>query len=275
MPALLVAAVHNGELSSSPAKESLRTVKDVAQELGWSSRLEEITAQPPLDDRRDATALTLQDERQRSAESAWDRYLGADSLGRRVKRKLGRIRFLIQLRVSPAFAKRVSRQQQIQSFVTSKHLQAAAELLAGEESFLLVLESDAVTNANSGIRLTRLLQHLNESDVTNVPVYVNLAGGRDLVDLAIPDSWWSEHDGIRSFTQPVSNTACAYLIDRSLAGMLLAYVEQHAAVRMLGIDWVMNGFFESASQVRCLHAEPPIFDHGSMRGVTPSWQTGL
>ena len=275
MPSLLIAAVHNGELTSSPAQESLETVRAAAREMGWSSRLEEITSQPPLVDHSESALLKAQDERQRSAEASWDQYLGVDAVGRRIKRRLGRLRFLLAVRRPGPFPGRVARQQQIQSFVTEKHLQAAAALLSTQETFLLVLESDAVTNPQSQVRLIRLLQHLSEPNVLSGPIYVNLAGGRELSTLGVPDEWWTEREGIRTFTRPVSNTACAYLIDRELARLLLEFVDQHPTSRMLGIDWLMNGCFQSAPHITCLHAEPPIFDHGSMRGLTRSWQADL
>jgi hypothetical protein len=155
--------------------------------------------------------------------------------------------------------------------VTAKHVYAWQEFVASPSSALVLLEADATLTPESISRVTKALTEA----ATDLPTYVNLAGGLDRSAIAIENLAAGDLNGMMVFGQPVTNTSCAYVVNRSLAVELLSFVTAAPEVANLGIDWLFNAFFidetYKGESIRCFHSEPPALLHGSLTGVTRSW----
>ncbi len=107
------------------------------------------------------------------------------------------------------------------------------------------------------------------------PTYVNLAGGLNVKDLKIKHLMHSAIPGFVLFSSPVTNTSCAYAMNREAVRRILSFLADSPRNAELGIDWLFNAFFLQAvaegASVTCLHADPPALIHGSLAGVTRSW----
>lgn len=82
---------------------------------------------------------------------------------------------------------------------------------------------------------------------------------------------------ILTLSKPVTNKACAYIINRPLVELLLDAVSDPAneAVRSLAIDWLTNALFMQigglGSQITCQLFDPPLLIQGSMLSTYESW----
>jgi hypothetical protein len=273
MPEIFLAIVHNGELPDSPAQESLRVVLSVAQAMQFKIATHEYVEQGELSDKVDRRALLNLDRRQRDVERRWRISLHQRELLRNIAATVGRFTFWVRVHLSPRFAQNAWRAVQIQSFVTKKHLAALQDFAATEAATFVCLESDVVTLADSKPRFESFLKEFCVGVDVSEAQYWNLAGGRDLRDLGVGHLARRTSNGFTEYDPPVSNTAAQYACNQVFAGQLLAFVNSQPQVCDFGIDWVMNAFFMSGSPLLCLHADPPIFGHGSMLGVTRSWNS--
>ena len=82
---------------------------------------------------------------------------------------------------------------------------------------------------------------------------------------------------VLTFYKPVTNTSCAYIINRPLVDLLLdaASEPSNEQWRQLAIDWFINSLFIHISgqgeDIRCTHFDPPLLIHGSISGTFKSW----
>jgi hypothetical protein len=277
MPEIFLAVVHNGELPDSPSQQSLNVVRDVAQDMQFGVKIREYVEQPELSPAVDRTTLLHLDSQQRSMERRWRVYLGQGSMARDIAAAIGRAVYGVRLHLSNRFAQNAWRAAQIQSFVTKKHLAALRDFASSGADTFVCLESDVVTLDDSEVRFSGFLQDFRggptTESTTGVAQYWNLAGGRDFRQLGVVHFRRRTADGFSEFDPAVSNTAAQYACDQPFARQFLAFVDAELEVTDFAIDWVMNAFFISSIAIRCFHAEPPIFGHGSMLGVTTSWNS--
>ena len=271
MTALFIAAIHNGELSDSPAAETLRRLREA-----WpDSVVREIVEQPPIDDSPDTSELLSWGNRQWNLESRWRHHRKRHSPLREAVAEAGFVLWKFRLRLSSTFRSRSWRVRQIEAAVSAKHHRAWSEFAGSQASTALVIESDATWALNADDRLSAVIDALPSA----TPAYVNLAGGLSdrRLDIGALSVHSNEHKpgGVRKYEPAVTNTSCAYLINRPMAQLLVSYLRSQPDDRVLGIDWLVNAAFmqarESDQKVVCWHSYPPILIHGSLMGLTQSW----
>jgi hypothetical protein len=165
----------------------------------------------------------------------------------------------------------------IEVAVTAKHIRAFDSFLESRRDFLICIEDDALIEDGRAEKCLELLTKLSvEPSCSDSNLYVDLAGGVPFSQLAVEKL----EDGIqfecRKFRQPVTNTACAYLCNRPLVSLWGEILLGHPHYRLLPIDWMINKFFltmrDRGLTSVCLHAEPPLFGHGSFEGRYEPWR---
>ena len=261
--ALRIAAIHNGELDQAPA----RLLIDALSAQAASSV--EFTEQDSFEAVPDALELSAWRRRQGELETQWSQYLGQPRS--HLVTALGRLAFEARLRTSTTRRSDMWTVRQVEKAVTAKHIRAWRDFLESTNTELLILESDAgLTEAT-----TAVIRELTGNPAT-APRYVNLAGGLDVRHLGIDHlvgNAWSVDASLKEFQPPVTNTSCAYLINRPMAQLLIDHLHQAPGDAELGIDWLFNATFlaNQESRIQCLHARPPVIIHGSLHGLTTSW----
>lgn len=263
----MLAAVHNGELDQSPAQEVVRHLlaADLTQEVF------EVVDQPELINTADQDELVSWRHAQRHLEGQWRKHLKRDNPRRNVAAALNEGMYRLRLRLDAQFRTGQWRARQIERFVTAKHIRAWRKFIESPHSILVVIESDATLTPESGGRVNNALVEVTSDQ----PTYVNLAGGLSRSDIAIGSLAAGDVNGMTVFNRPVTNTSCAYALNRSVVVDILSFLDEFPATATLGIDWLFNAFFINqtvkGNQVRCLHSQPPALLHGSLTGVTRSW----
>lgn len=167
------------------------------------------------------------------------------------------------------------RSSAIEMMVTDKHIRAWSSFLETDGDYLICFEDDAVFKDDSIQRLADLLGKLRQ-ELPRGLVYVDLAGGCQLEALGIDKLETCWDGNFRHYSKPVTNTACTYLMSRSLVVNFHDELVRKPWLRLIGVDWMMNKLFmlmeEAGSQCDCLHANPAIFKHGTFTGEYVSWQ---
>lgn len=166
------------------------------------------------------------------------------------------------------------RSSAIEVAVTDKHIRAWSFFLDSDADYLILFEDDAIFNEDSKLRLNNLLDKLRQEELTQ-NLYVDLAGGCNLDSLKVDQLLSSRDESFRYYKKPVTNTACAYLINKSLANHFHRVLTQKPWLRLIGVDWMMNTLFINLAREGidciCMHAEPTIFKHGSTTGEYLPW----
>jgi hypothetical protein len=152
---------------------------------------------------------------------------------------------------------------------SDQHVRAWTTFLQSDAEFLIVFEDDAIFKKNSTQRVYDLINKLSESKEYG-PLYVDLAGGCKLDNLRIDKLEKNRDANFRYYTKPVTNTACVYIINRSLAINFHRILAQKPILRLLQIDFLINSLFVFLDKeklvITSMHADPVIFDHGSSTG---------
>lgn len=271
MTAFFVAAIHNGELPTAPAAQVLEQLSAGTPSIVTT----EVTEQPATVTDPDVDELVRWGLRQWQLESQWRAHLGRRSVIREGIAKAGYALWKSRLRLSTRYRSRAWLVRQVEAAVSAKHQEAWSRFLQSDVPYALIMESDATWSEAAGPAIGAILSAIP----SNRPGYVNLAGGlthrRLAVQAASHGSDGSSPEGVLSFDAAVTNTSCAYLINRSMAETLLDYCRNHPADTSLGIDWLINSVFMAAraslQEITCWHCEPPVLIHGSLAGLTRSW----
>ena len=139
----------------------------------------------------------------------------------------------------------------------------------------MCFEDDTVFKDDSVQRVNDLLDKLSGID-SDSPIYVDLAGGCKVEELKIGSLEIGKDDCFRFYSKPVTNTACAYLMNRLLVAFFYDIITKKPWLRLVGIDWMMNKLFihmaNDGVKCVCMHADPTIFKHGTATGEYVSWQ---
>ena len=267
MRSVMLAAVHYGELPQSPAQH-------VVQELAASEVVHEfieVTHQPDLVTTPNVPELLAWRHDQKLLEYQWRDYLDKPSALRDLAANVNEHLYRIRLRVDPNFRYSQWRIRQIEKYVTAKHIQAWRQFVDSSCSVLVVIESDATLTPDSVKGVTDALAELSAAEST----YVNLAGGLWREDISIEHLAASQVDGMTEFTRPVTNTSCAYAVNRAVVLELLSFLSTDPESGSFGIDWLINSFLmnqtSAGNNIRCFHSQPPALLHGSLTGITQSW----
>jgi hypothetical protein len=161
--------------------------------------------------------------------------------------------------------------------LTDKHIRAWGSFLDSDGDFLICFEDDAVFKEDSVQRVNALIDTLARRNIDS-PIYVDLAGGCKLDELKISNLEIGRDPCFRFYSKPVTNTACAYLMSRSLVTIFYGTIIRRPWLRLIGADWLMNKLFilmgNDGVDCVCMHADPTIFEHGSATGEYASMFTG-
>lgn len=162
--------------------------------------------------------------------------------------------------------------------MSDKHVRAWSAFLDTKADFIICFEDDAVFKENSISNIVELIGQLKGID-NHKPLYIDLAGGCDLKDIQINKLQEKQDKCFRYYKKPVTNTACVYLMNRSLVCEFHNIITRNPWIRLIGVDWMMNCLFINMSKniktscyVICQHADPTIFKHGTTTGEYVSWQ---
>ena len=267
MRSVLLAAIHNGELDNAPAQQVL----DLLVDEGLTQGVIEVHEQPALVVQVNQTELQLWRRYQQHLESRWRNHIDQADIGREIAARINLNAYRFRLRGSRQFRNKQWRQRQVEKFVTAKHVHSWKQFLDSTADILIVLESDAAITPDLATTMDSVLSRLTEP----IPTYLNLAGGLNTRDLGIKELVNKRAHGITTFTRPVTNTSCAYAINRPLAEQMINFLTASPESGQLGIDWLFNAYFLYATShdepIACLHATPPVLLHGSLHGITSSW----
>lgn len=263
---LIIAAIHNGELSQSPARELIDQVG------GLADQVVELSEQPPFEATANVAIVKDWRHRQSRLEARWAQYREVSA--KRFAAALGRALFDIKISLSATARESAWHVRQVERAVTAKHIAAWRAFHASSDQELLVVESDALQTNQTRAIIEELLENPAET-----PRYVNLAGGLSTDAIGIihlRDQPWTHNERLRRYRKPVTNTSCAYLLNRRFVDLALQYLHDFPDDAQLGIDWLFNVIFLDHAQskdtvIECWHAEPPVIVHGSLEGVTKSW----
>lgn len=166
----------------------------------------------------------------------------------------------------------------IEVIVTEKYIRAWGRFLDSSADFIICFEDDVVFKGDSINRIRDLLGLFAIKKIDD-RINVDLAGGCKLDELRIDNLESSQVAFFKFYRKPVTNTACAYLMSRQLAVTFHTILTRKPWLRLLGIDWMMNGLFVTMENERiesvCAHAVPTIFKHGTTTGEYVSWQTNV
>jgi hypothetical protein len=169
------------------------------------------------------------------------------------------------------------RNSAIEAAVTDKHIRAWTEFLDTNADWLICFEDDAVFKEDSIENVKKLLTQVGSSNGDTYS-YFDLAGGCNLNDLRIDKLLERKDNYFRYYTKPVTNTACVYMVNRSLVSKFHGILTRKPWLRLVGIDWMMNSLFVLIGEEHsnwtpvCMHASPTFFKHGTTTGDYVSWQ---
>lgn len=160
----------------------------------------------------------------------------------------------------------------VDAIVTDKHIRAWNSFLEKDSDFLICFEDDAVFNHKSITDFKKLLQGINRYN--NKLVYVNFTSGCSPKELKFEKIFIRSDNRRKYYRKPVTNTGCCYMVNRHLAELFSLNLLKNPDLRLLSFDWLLNKIFiitEPKYEFYCYHADPPIFNHGSIKGNYESW----
>jgi hypothetical protein len=162
---------------------------------------------------------------------------------------------------------RARRVSAIEAILASKHISTWETAIANGSDYLVVLEDDAIVQANTADRFRALFELLGNRDASRL-LYVDLAGGFNIDELAVARLIDYERDGFLHFRRPATNTACGYLINRATVQRFCTILASRPWFRHAPLDWLINCLMMRAiaegSEFDCWHANPSMFQHGSL-----------
>ncbi len=167
---------------------------------------------------------------------------------------------------------RIYKHNIIEKAVRKKHIDAWKAFLKTQDKFLLVFEDDAICKDNSKERLKIILKKLSLE--ANINIFVDLAGGYKLNQILPKDL--NLHSTIFDIKVPklYTNTACTYLISRSVIKEFLKIVKNDSFSKNFPIDHLINYLgHKSDLKIYSGHFFDPIFTHGSFKDKIDSWQS--
>ncbi len=190
--------------------------------------------------------------------------------------------FLKYIFSTHTIGKRWKKNSAIEVAVTDKHIRVWAKFLDTNADWLICFEDDAVFKQDSISNVEALLGQLVNMSCHN-PLYIDLAGGCDLKDLGIEKLLVKQDECFRYYKKPVTNTACAYLMNRSLVSKFHSILTRKPWIRLIAVDLMMNNLFihmndmvlKPEERVICMHADPTFFKHGTTTGDYVSWQADV
>jgi hypothetical protein len=161
----------------------------------------------------------------------------------------------------------------IEMVLTDKHIRVWSEFLESPCEFLLCFEDDAIFLHSSEQRLVEVLKQA-KAHGEGANLYVDLAGGCTIPGLGVGQLFDRREKDFIYFRKPVTNTACTYLLNRSMVEDFMEMLVFQPTLRYTPADWLMNKLLieidKLGRKTACFHLDPPVFEHGSAKGIWPS-----
>lgn len=272
-----MAVIHHGEFEAAPVAEVVHHLTE--SRPTWEVR--EFVEQDPLAHEPKRSELIAWAQAQWDLEREWRIHRGVQSWWRQAAAQLGFQLWHLRIKTSARFREHAWYVREVEARVTAKHIAAWRALLESPAHAALVLESDAAWITERSPAVLNSMEHLPDA----TPAYMNLAGGLSEFHVRISKVDASRNSGGQhpdtkfiDFKVPVTNTSCAYGVNRPLAEMLLTYVQEYPGSESLGVDWLVNAAFAHLTKqnisLACVHVDPPLLIHGSRTGITQSWHPG-
>ena len=155
--------------------------------------------------------------------------------------------------------------------LAKKHLLAYELFINSEAEYLIIFEDDVMYEENIGA-IKDFKDIINQ--IFPVPLYIDLAGGIQINKLLLGGQnkfKLSENKNYIIMDKLITNTTCAYVINRSMAEHVCQMnIEKIKVVRWLPIDWILNSFFQTL-QIKgkdffSVHFVSKFLKHGSKEG---------
>lgn len=264
-----IALIHNQD------KGRLDHIRPAIQKLAdrWAGEVIEIFEQPPV--RPHSRLFTFWRALCfRRADDMWRDYRQLKPK-RWHSRVVSHAKLINKLALRTVHKRNERRASAIEMIVSGKHIEAWRRFAAQGGDFLLVFEDDAVFKPQSIEGFDRVRAWL-EGRRPGGDFYMDIAGGLTQEDLQLSAIPQERLDGFIQFSKPVTNTACGYILSAHTAASFCAILDNRPWFRLLGIDWLINMLMverlRMGSTFTCLHAVPPIVEHGSLTGAYAAWE---
>jgi len=171
---------------------------------------------------------------------------------------------------------RIQRDNAVERVITGKHIRCWISFLEKDLDFLICFEDDVIFREDSIEKLDKKI-NLISKDSFNKMVYVDIGGGYSTYDLNISQLQVNGYDDkFIYFSRPVSNTACAYIVNRAIVEKFVYFLSLSPSDALLPIDWLINKYFillrSESVEILCAHAVPSLVIHGSMNGHYENWR---
>ncbi|NDD66224.1 hypothetical protein EBZ35_00975 [bacterium] len=156
----------------------------------------------------------------------------------------------------------------LELMISDKHVRAWDAFLDSNHDLLMVLEDDAIFDSQSIERLSVACYTAMATTPSN-GVYVDLAGGYPLEQLHVNALITAQQHNMTTFSKPISNTACGYLMNQALAQDFKNTLCYNPSSRSLCADWLINDCMMAAHRrlpITCFHMTPSALQHGSISG---------
>ena len=162
----------------------------------------------------------------------------------------------------------------IEQIVTKKHISAWEEFLKTNNNIMIVFEDDALVKKDSKKRLKDLLNKLEILDYKYF--FIDLAGGYNYKEVVPKDNILKINKNDIYIKGLYTNTACGYLMNRSLVEKLYSQFCCSYSNSNYPIDHLLNKLnnqLKNPDETLSLHFHNPIFTHGSFDNKVASWQS--
>jgi hypothetical protein len=165
----------------------------------------------------------------------------------------------------------------IETIVTDKHIRAWSTL-AENNDYILIFEDDVIFQDHSIDQLNNLFEKiLLKKEYQDANIYIDLAGGCKKDELKYMKLELKEDSNFIFYKKIVTNTACAYLLNKHLIHFFLKTLILKPELRLIGVDWMMNCLAiavekQESREIICWHSFPTILLHGSVSGTFSPWE---
>lgn len=263
---IALALIHNNDVARNacarPQLEALREALARSSDVS----LTEVAFQPQQVEPISTSMSMYREISNAYNDISWQRY--RESRVTYVKTIFRLLRRLARLYIfrGDAFHRRL-RASAIEVILTDKHIRAWGQMLDGDADVLIVSEDDAIFHKESIDLVCDAVVRAVEGD-PSAALYVDLAGGISLTRLGVGRLISSVQGRIVVFERPVTNTTCAYLVNRAAVSVFHGYLINKPNYRLISVDWLLNRLFmdmrADKRRCACFHFDPPALVHGSI-----------
>ncbi|MCX8029141.1 MAG: glycosyltransferase family 25 protein [Brevinematales bacterium] len=165
---------------------------------------------------------------------------------------------------------RFSKVANFEIILTDKHVRLWS-ILAEDNDYIIVFEDDAMMDKDSIYKIKDMIEFLRDCvrDTDDKIIYVDLANGIELSKLKI-DKLVIKRDGDKIFFDRIlSNTTCSYMLSSKTVKTFTNMLLENPSIRLLPIDRIIDTLgrlsLVKGYPTLCIHADPSIVLHGSMK----------